>query len=74
MPDAERCEGDRQRRGEDEQCRPGDDRRGPCRLRRERGDEEHTGSDQRADVERGAAYDAQAAAVVHDDQQRSGDE
>ena len=59
VADPERGEGDRERGGEHDQPRPGDDRRAARRLHRERGHEQQTGPDQGADVERTATDDAE---------------
>jgi hypothetical protein len=59
VPYSERGERDRERRGEDEQGRPGEDRRRARSLHRERGNEQETGADERADVQRRASRDAE---------------
>src|SRR5262249_23092659 len=52
-------EEDRERRREDDQRTPGDDRRGPRGLGGECRHEQHAGPDERADVERGSASHTQ---------------
>ena len=59
MPDAEGGEGDGERRGQEEEARPRDNRRSPGGLYRERGHEQHAGADERAHVEGGSANHAQ---------------
>ena len=59
VADPERREDDRERGGENDQRRPGDDGGAARRLHRERGHEQQARPDQGADVERTAANDAE---------------
>ena len=63
MAHAERRERDGERRRQDEQRGPREDRRRPGRVHRERGHEQHAGTDQRADVQRSPALDIETMGV-----------